>query len=165
MNVCMPLCKALDGTGDRRAIDEEFGLSKRIGIGRALVRLSFVRQKRAEHALVEAEAPLRRARAELQQAERELAENKRRLSASALDWRTASPHRETLGRELVRAHAALLERSAQLAAQVERVAASARLCLQAQGNLRDARAIYARASRRNEQLRRWVRDLEKSGNP
>jgi chromosome segregation ATPase len=126
------------------------------------VRLSFVRQKRAEHALAEAEAPLRRARAELQQAERELAQNKRRLSASALDWRTASPHRETLGRELVRAHAALLERSAQLAAQVERVAASARLCLQAQGNLR---AISARASCRNEQLRRWVRDLEKSGNP
>jgi len=159
----MPPSDAIDRTGARRPIAEEFAPSNRVGMGAMLLRLASVRRQREAHALAQAQKPLRRTRAGLHQAEQELAENRRRLSASARDWHTGSQLREVSGRDLARAHAALVERSARLAAQVERVAQYARLCRQAQDDLENAMARYAQTSRRQDQLRRWLRDLQADG--
>jgi hypothetical protein len=153
-----------DRTGDRRAFVEASPPSRQLGLGGTLVKLSSLRQQREAHTLAEAEKPLRRTLAELGRAQQELARQRVYATASERGSFSVLQHRATLGRDVVRAFAARAERRALLAAQVEYLAACARRNQEAQRAFDDARLRYIKATRKHEQLRRWLRDLAMSGN-
>jgi hypothetical protein len=159
--------RAYDGTGERRSAAEESppAPSRKLSIGRALVRIARIRETRAARALAEAGKPLRRALAELGQAQQDLAERRRAVAALQSDTPAASPQTGTTGRDIVRAYAAQAQRCNRLASQAARVTVCERRREQAQESFDDAKLRYGKAYHRCEQLRRWLREFEASGNP
>lgn len=165
MNACMPPSRPHDLPSERTGLVDASPPARRLGLFRALLRLASVRQQREACALARAEKPLRRALVELDLAQRELVRLRRRVTASSPDSCAGSPPRETSGRDIALAYAARAEREARFAAQAERVAGCARGKAQAQATFDDARARYSQACRRQHHLRRWLRDMQASGNP
>lgn len=165
MNACMPPSQFHNTPGNRPAFVDASPPARELGLGRALLRLAVMRQKREAYALARAEKQLRRALAELDVAQRDLVQLRQPVAASSRDSCAVSPPRETSGHEIALAHAAGAQREARLAAQVERVAVCVRGKEQAQATVDDARARYSQACRRQHHLRCWLQGLQASGNP
>lgn len=162
MNVCTPPSMADDRTGERRAFVEASPASPQLPLGAVLVRLWNLRRQREAHAFAEAEQPLRRTLAELHRAQQALVRRREVVAASERGLFPLFQHRETLGRDIARAFAARAEQRALLAAQVENLAVYARRSQEAQRAFDEARGRYSKASRKHEQLRRWLQDLAMS---